>query len=132
MAAGLARDPGALHYFDLAFSGDGPPLMRLNERGVWVRSHLLGMPFGDQGFCLRRDVFFGLGGFPEDVPYGEDHLLVWRARQAGVPLRCAPATLLTSARKYGERGWLRTTARHVYLTYRQALPEAARLWRPEK
>ena len=77
-------------------------------------------------------MFFSLGGFPEDAPYGEDHLLAWRAHQQGVPLRCTGARLRTSARKYGERGWLRTTARHVYLTYRQALPEAARLWRPGK
>jgi GT2 family glycosyltransferase len=119
----LAAEPEGLHYFDLGFAPGGPALMPVNAAGVWVRSRLLGMPFGDQGFCLSRRVFARLGGFDEEASYGEDHLLVWKARRAGVPLRCAGARLLTSARKYQERGWLATTARHLYLTYKQALPE---------
>jgi hypothetical protein len=113
----------ALHYFDLAFLADGPALMPLNALGAWLRSRVGGMPFGDQGFCLSRATFDALGGFDVDAPYGEDHLLVWRARRAGVALRPVRARLWTSARRYREQGWLRTTTRHVALTVRQAWPE---------
>jgi hypothetical protein len=125
----LVVAPDALHFFDLAFLNDGPPLMRLNQAGAWLRSRWGGMPFGDQGFCLRREVFERLGGFRTDAPYGEDHLLAWKARQLGVPLRPTGALLRTSARRYRERGWLATTARHLHLTIRQAFPEWIRLVR---
>jgi GT2 family glycosyltransferase len=124
----LNEEPGALHYFDLAYSEeDRPALMRLNELGAWWRSRLLGLPFGDQGFCLSRDNFNKLGGFSESVEYGEDHLLVWRAKELGIPLRATGAPLLTSPRKYSERGWARTTLKHQLLSLKQAMPEAAKL-----
>lgn len=119
----LATQPHALHFFDLRFLPDGPPLMRFNELGAWVRSRWGGMPFGDQGFCLPRTLWERLGGFPEDAPFGEDHLFAWRARQAGVPLCPTGGALRTSARRYRERGWLATTARHLRLTVQQAVPE---------
>lgn len=119
----LLINPSALHYFDLAFLPDGPKLTRINEFGTHIRSQCFGMPFGDQGLCLRRDLFEKIGGFPESVPYGEDHLFVWRARQYGIPLRNTGTRLYTSARKYKNKGWLKTTLSHLYLTYRQALPE---------
>lgn len=120
----LTTTPGAIHYFDLAFDTGGLPFMALNNGGVWVRSHWLGMPFGDQGFCLERELFLLLGGYDEEAPYGEDHLLIWKARRAGVPIKCTGARLVTSPRKYQDRGWLATTWRHVSLTAKQAWPEA--------
>lgn len=123
----LRQAPRALHYFDLRFGADGPWLMRANAIGVWVRSHVLGMPFGDQGFCVAREVFEELGGFRTDALYGEDHLLVWQARQKGIVLRCVGATLTTSARKYAQQGWLPTTVRHGVLTFKQAYPEWIKL-----
>lgn len=112
----------ALGWFDLAFLPDGPWLTRLNAWGANRRSHLLELPFGDQGLVLPATTFAQLGGFDEVAPYGEDHLLVWAAHEAGVPVRPVGAALLTSARKYAERGWARTSARHVWLTARQAWP----------
>lgn len=129
LSLALAAAPDALHYFDLAFLPDGPTLMRLNEAGTWLRSRWGGMPFGDQGLCLSRAAWERLGGFRTDAAYGEDHLLVWKARQMGIQLRPVGATLLTSARRYQERGWLRTTMRHLRLTAMQALPEWIRLVR---
>ncbi len=119
----LGDAPGALHYFHLKFDRDGPRGMWLNEWGGRFRSQILGLPFGDQGFCLRRDIFERLGGFPEQAPYGEDHLLVWHARRAGVAIRCAGAALTTSARKYQTYGWRRVTMTYQFLWIRQAWPE---------
>lgn len=125
----IARDPDALMYFRLKFQQDGPVMTKLNAIGVAFRSRALGMPFGDQGLCLRREAFFRLGGFNEAVPYGEDHLLTWAAKQHRIPLRCVDASISTSARKYAAHGWLSTTAIHLWRTFRQALPEAWRLLR---
>jgi len=125
----LHTHPNVLHYFDLAFAPDGPPLMALNALGGWFRSRALGLPFGDQGLCLKAKTFATLGGYDEDRRYGEDHDLVWRARKADVSARSVGAPLATSARKYAERGWVPTTAKHLYLTYKQALPEFLELSR---
>ena len=124
---GIKNAPGAVLYFDLAFKKDGPGMMRVNEIGVWVRSHILQMPFGDQALCLRRDVFERLGGYAETAPYGEDHLLIWSAHRLGVPVRALNAKVTTSARKYEAHGWLKTTAKHVYMTFAQAAPQAAQV-----
>lgn len=112
-----------LLFFRLAFLNDGPALMGVNQFGAWFRSEVLRLPFGDQGFCLGKALWQRLGGFPEDVPYGEDHLFVWRAHQAGIAVRPLAAKLLSSARKYRDQGWRQTTGRHLAITYRQALPE---------
>ena len=119
----LVTNPTDLHYFDLDFLKDGPRWMRANSWGCWIRSHWLGMPFGDQGLCLPRNTFQRLGGYREDVQYGEDHLLVWLARRRGIRLRCTGQTIRTSARKYQQRGWFKTTVQHVVLTIRQAWPQ---------
>lgn len=119
----LQLQPSGLHYFNLAFLDDGPALTAINAVGAWFRSHLLGLPFGDQGFCLARQMFETLGGFREDARYGEDHLLVWQARTQSVRLCCTGALIKTSARKYREFGWCATTFRHLVLTAKQAFPE---------
>ncbi len=115
--------PDHLLYADLVFSRDATPLMRLNQAGAWIRSRLLGLPFGDQGLCLSKSAFDDLGGYPEDASYGEDHLLVWRARRSGRKLQPIRAPLLTSARKYRTGGWLSTTRLHFARTLVQAWPQ---------
>lgn len=157
LLARMTEKPAALLYYDLKFLSDATPLtrldgrkclpntislprldglkfypntislMRLTELGTWLRSRLLGIPFGDQALCLRADIFRNLGGYPQGLPYGEDHILVWRARQAGVPLHPVRSPLYSSPRKYRAKGWLNTTLRHLYLTFVQAWPEFWRL-----
>ena len=127
LLAFLAQGEAALGWFDLAFRPGGPALMRLNAYGANLRSAWLGMPFGDQGFVITARSFAALGGFPEDARYGEDHLLAWATRRAGIPLRRIGARLFTSARKYERNGWAATTARHLWLTAAQAWPEWRRL-----
>lgn len=123
----LNQGPNALHYFNLAFLKDGPPLMWVNRIGCWIRSQLLGVPFGDQGFCLSKKLFFALGGFPENAPYGEDHLFIWKVRQNDIPLNCIPATIQTSARRYAQQGWAKLTLRYAHRWIRQAWPEWKKL-----
>lgn len=120
LARTLSREPAALGYFDLRFSADGPAATALNTAGAWIRSRWLGLPFGDQGLFLSRSTFERLGGFDESLPAAEDHALVWAARRAGVRLRATGLGIHTSARRYAEQGWARTTVRHLLLTARQA------------
>jgi hypothetical protein len=110
----------ALGYGSLRFAADGPRLARLNALGAGLRSRWLGLPFGDQGFLLPRELFISLGGFDESLAAGEDHALVWKARRAGVPLAPLGAPVISSARRYAEHGWLRTSLRHARLTIAQA------------
>jgi hypothetical protein len=116
----VGREEWALGYFDLRFLDDGPKWVRLNALGAWLRSRWLHLPFGDQGFVLPRVAFEDLAGFDPRLPSGEDHDLIWRARRADLPIRPLQASLYTSARKYAQRGWRRTTWQHVRATWQQA------------
>jgi hypothetical protein len=120
LAEFVRREEWALGYFDLRFLDDGPIWMRLNALGAWLRSRWLKLPFGDQGFVLPRAAFEDLAGFDPGLASGEDHDLVWRARRADLPVRALRADLYTSARKYAERGWWRTTWQHITTTWQQA------------
>ena len=124
--------PDSLLYFDLAFLNDASRLMCINQWGVFFRSRILKTPFGDQGFCIKKTLFDCLGGFPDHVPYGEDHLFVWTARQHGVKIQPVGATLYTSARKYQQHGWLRTTIMHQYLWIKQAWSQWKELKKSQK
>lgn len=103
----LARRSNALHYFDLAYEEGG--LASLNALGANIRSRLFGLPYGDQGFCVSKTLFEKIGGYPENVPYGEDLLFVRLAKKAGIRLNRIPSKLSTSARKYQQHGWLKLT-----------------------
>lgn len=125
----ISTNKNQILFFNLEFLNDGPRLISVNEIGAWIRSRVLRLPFGDQGFCMSKSTFLGLGGFDEMTPYGEDHLLIWKAHQNGISIRCVGSGLKTSARKYKHQGWSKTTARHVILTFRQAIPELIHLLR---
>ncbi len=116
----VAADANAIGYFDLRFLADGPRLTLFNTVGAQLRSRWLSLPFGDQGLLMPRRVFNAIGGFDDRHHGGEDHALVWAARKRGVPLRPLRAPIFTSARRYAQRGWWATTARHLRLTCAQA------------
>ena len=109
-----------LGYFGLRFQNDGPRRMGINRFGVWFRSRFLGIPFGDQGFIISKFCFEMLGKYREDLPSGEDHAFVWTARKKGVQLKHLNASIQTSARKYAQQGWGKTTRMHLRETWRQA------------
>ncbi|MEX0727346.1 MAG: glycosyltransferase [Planctomycetaceae bacterium] len=129
MRAAAERQPAAIHFLKLAFDDDGPWGVTLNGWGVWFRSRILGLPFGDQGFCLSKRLFLQLGEFDTAARFGEDHLLIWRAHRHKVAVRQVAGTIVTSARKYADRGWWETTRQHLIGTVLQAFPEWMKLWR---
>ena len=102
-------------------------MMYLNSLGVRFRSHVLKTPFGDQGLCIKKSNFIQLGGYPDNLAYGEDHVFVWKSRQNNIEIKPANATIFTSGRKYKANGWLKTTLTHQYLWVKQAWPEWRKL-----
>lgn len=108
----MRQYPEVIGYGWLRFLPDGPALTRLNAVGANLRSRLFGLPYGDQGLCLSDEHLRGLGGFREDLERGEDLDFMVRARDAGVPVRPMGLWVSTSARRYADRGWLRTSWQH--------------------
>jgi len=105
----ITRQRSVIGYCNLRFYSDGPAAVVLNAIGANLRSSLLGLPYGDQGLCLPATCFERLQGFREDLPRGEDLDFIVRARIAGLRTKRIGTTIHTSARRYRERGWLRTT-----------------------
>lgn len=86
---------------------------RIVERGNLIRVLASGWMYGDQGLFVRRDVFEGLGGFPE-VRLMEDWLLSRRLLRAG-RTAVLPGPLLVSARRWQQAGLVRQTLRNWLL-----------------
>jgi hypothetical protein len=124
VAGFITEDADAIGYFDLGFLDDCPRLTMLNAAGANPRSRIAGLPFGDQGLLIPRRVFCALRSFDLSLPSGEDHALVWKARQAGIPPRRLAVPLYTGARKYARHGWWRMTRNHLLRTCRQAWPHS--------
>lgn len=92
--------------FDLRIAATGWGL-RWIERGVWARSRLCQLPYGDQALFLRTTTFRQVGGFPE-LPIMEDFVLVQRLKRLG-RIAIAPACVTTSPRRWQKLGVPRTT-----------------------
>ena len=101
--------------------------MRGSRARCWLRLVLGGRILGDQGIFLRRDVLDRIDGVP-DWPLMEEYELCRRLRAVG-RLTLAAATVVTSARRFHERGGLRTYLRMGWVTLRfwmGATPEELR------
>jgi len=85
--ASVTLEPSALH--------------RLWLRVFDLRSHGLGLPYGDQGFAVRRTVFDSAGRFPE-IPLMEDVAFARTCRRLGRVQRL-PLEIQTTARRVERR-----------------------------
>jgi rSAM/selenodomain-associated transferase 2/rSAM/selenodomain-associated transferase 1 len=81
--------------------------LRWIEWGANLRSRWRQLPYGDQGLFVRARDFYVLGGFP-CWPLMEDYELCRRLRRRG-QIRLAPASVVTSARRWRRLGLVRTT-----------------------
>ncbi len=80
---------------------------RLVEAGARLRCAALALPYGDQALFTRRQAFVQAGGFG-NTPILEDVDLVRRLRRCG-RLAFPSVRAVTSARRWEEHGFLRTT-----------------------
>jgi rSAM/selenodomain-associated transferase 2 len=91
--------------FDVRIEGRNPLLAIIAGFMNW-RSLITGIATGDQAMFVRRTAFDKAGGFP-DIPLMEDVALSKRLKRLGRPLGLA-ARVVTSGRRYDERGAVRT------------------------
>jgi rSAM/selenodomain-associated transferase 2 len=94
--------------FELALFPPGRGLA-LIARGANWRSRLLGLPYGDQVLCVRRNLFYSLGGFAHRRP--EDLDLVLRLKRF-TRVRLLTPAVASSGRRWLEHGYLRTTLKN--------------------
>lgn len=91
--------------FDVRLSGDAG-MFRVIERLMNLRSCVTGICTGDQGVFVRRNLFDGVGGFPE-IALMEDIALSKRLKRIGRP-RCLQSPIETSSRRWERDGIWRT------------------------
>jgi len=91
--------------FDVWIAGRHP-LLAVVARLINWRSRLTGIATGDQAMFVNRRAFEQAGGFP-DIALMEDVALSQRLKRIGRPL-CLRARVVTSGRRWDERGVFRT------------------------
>ena len=83
------------------------PFMKVIEFITNIRSVYFKMPYGDQGFFIRKSLFESAGGFP-DLPIMEDFELMRRIKKKG-NVTILPVTAITSGRRWLNLGFFKTT-----------------------
>lgn len=108
VAAHLAQNNAG--YFNLRFDRGG----RFVSGWANLRARLFGLPYGDQGLLIRRDLYDKVGGYPDQLLM-EDVAIARALRGQLVRL---DAVAVTSAAKYREQGWVRRGARNLWTLLR--------------
>lgn len=109
VTAHLTAEPGQAGYFRLRFRSPAA-MARVTEGWANLRSRLFGLPYGDQGLLIHRDLLARLGGYPA-LPLMEDVALARRLGRRR--LRMLPAEAMTSAERYVRDGWVRRGCRNL-------------------
>ena len=117
--AHIARHPDKAGWFRLAFRAKGTA-PRIVAAGANLRARFLGLPYGDQGLLIHRDLLEKVGGFP-DIPLMEDVALARRLKGHLIPL---DAVAHTSASRYTTEGWTRRIFRNLSTLLRYTLGQS--------
>lgn len=96
-------------YFRFVLDSADPRARRLERMVAW-RCRVLGLPYGDQGLLIHRDLLRAAGGM-NPLPLMEDVDLIRRIGPSR--LLALPAAAVTSARKWETQGYLRRSARNL-------------------
>ena len=103
-------DKNFAYHFKLRFKSKSP-FARILEYWANIRSKFLGLPYGDQGFLIHRDLLGTIEGFPK-IPIMEDIALADRLKGKIRPLDILAHT---SAEKYHKNGWLRQSMINFFM-----------------
>lgn len=93
--------------------GSSRAIFRLIEFGALLRDRVLGLPYGDQGLLIRRQLFHTVGGF-SDVPVMEDVAIV-RALRGATKIHRFSSNVVVSSRRWDRDGPLRSSLRNMLL-----------------
>ena len=69
-----------------------------------LRSKILKNPFGDQSYIMSKNIFFYINRFNEELIEGEDHEFIIRSYCKRIKINILKYYLISSARKYIEKG----------------------------
>ncbi len=103
--------------FTLAYDSPTPEARWLEKRAA-LRVKTLGLPYGDQGLIIHRDLYEEVGGF-EDVPLMEDVSIIRRIGRHR--LKHFQTRAITSGDKYARDGWRKRAWRNAILLARYYL-----------
>jgi len=104
------RNQGLVGYFRLAFDQKSRGARRVARLANW-RADVLGLPYGDQGLLIHRDLYEHVGGYRREQNLMEDVDLVQRI--GPMRLKRINLTLTTSASRYRSGGWWARPARNL-------------------
>jgi len=105
--------PHQAGYFQLKYSAQGI-FPFLTSAFANFRSKLFGLPYGDQGLLISRDLYNHIGGFP-DIPLMED---VYIARKLKGRLRGLNCYAQTDAERKIKSGWIKSGVSNLILLTR--------------
>lgn len=100
----------AAAYFNLFLNDDNPAARRIERLAGW-RARTLGLPYGDQGLLLSRQLYDEVGGYKEMVML-EDIDIVRRIGRRR--LTQLDATARTSAERYQRDGYIVRPMRNLF------------------
>jgi rSAM/selenodomain-associated transferase 2 len=107
--------------------------LRLGNILANVRSGLTRIPYGDQVFFIKRELFIKIGGF-QNIPIMEDVAFMLALKKLGIKITILHEKVCTSARRWDKEGMLKGTFRNwaLYTAYRLGVsPERLhRYYRP--
>lgn len=96
----------AMGAFALGFNKTEKKLQGI-AKAANLRSRLLNLPYGDQGFFMTRSRFDEIGGFPE-IEIMEDFVFVRKMKSLGKIVHL-PEPVTTSSRRWKNLGCIKTT-----------------------
>jgi len=115
--AHIAEHPRKAAAFTLAYRSDAHMAKVVARRANW-RARVIGLPYGDQGLLISRQMYDQVGGYP-DKPFLEDVELIRTIGKSR--LRILSAEARTSADKYERDGWRKRSWHNVWLVTRYLL-----------
>jgi rSAM/selenodomain-associated transferase 2 len=101
--------PDQAGYFRFVLDSADGRARRLERLVAW-RCRVLGLPYGDQGLLIHRDLLRAVGGV-KPIPLMEDVDLVWRIGRKRLRLLAADA--VTSAVRWEREGYWRRSFRNL-------------------
>ena len=109
--------------FALAYDSPSKEARWLEKR-VRQRVRTLGLPYGDQGLLIHKNLYNKVGGY-QDIPLMEDVEIVRKIGKSR--LRILNANAITSGEKYERDGWRKRAWRNAFILARYLMGAA-----PEK
>ena len=103
-------DKDFAYHFKLKFKSKSL-FARILEYWAQIRSSFLGLPYGDQGLLIHRDLIDAVGGFPKTLIL-EDVALAVKLKGK---IKSLNILAHTSAEKYHKNGWLRQSIVNFYI-----------------